>query len=209
MRVHFDKSKAAIGLKTSFQDVPEVLEQRDQVVLSGVRCQVTHVAGGLPLGSLLNNHVITLDAMSGKVVVTKGDCRGHSHGGHRLLLGDGRLTLLVGPVAPNGTRTQPFTIHRAQSLVSVLALTEGHEAVTTRASGLHIPHDTRFRDRAKGRKGLEQDLVVDFIAQISHEDVEMVRGILLVGAVGLVSPVDANFLRQLSARLYFFWGGRG
>lgn len=194
MRVHLDECKAAIGLKTSFEDVTEVLEQRDQIVLRGVRRQVAHVAGGLPLGSLLNNHVITLDAMSGKVVVTKGDSRGHSHGGHGLLLRDGRLALLIGPVAPNGTGTKPFTIHGAQSLVSVLALTEGHETVTTRASGLHIPHDTRFRDRAKGRKGLQQDLVVDFIAQVPDEDVEMVRGVLLVRAVGLVSPVDANFL---------------
>lgn len=37
MRVHLDKRKSSVGLKTSFEDITEVLEQRNDVVLRGVR----------------------------------------------------------------------------------------------------------------------------------------------------------------------------
>lgn len=40
-----------------------------------------------------------------------------------------------------------------------------------------------------------QDFVVNFVAQISNENVEVVRSIFLVRAVGLVSPVDTDFLQ--------------
>ena len=41
---------------------------------------------------------------------------------------------------------------------------------------------------------MEKDFIVDFVAQITDEDVEMVRSVFLVRSIGLVGPVDANFL---------------
>jgi hypothetical protein len=46
---------------------------------------------------------------------------------------------------------------------------------------------------------LEKDLIVDLVGEIADENVEVVRRIFLGRVVGLVGPVDANFL-YLSAR---------
>jgi hypothetical protein len=43
---------------------------------------------------------------------------------------------------------------------------------------------------------LEKDLIVDFVGQVTDEDVEVVGSILLGGVVRLISPVDANFLSE-------------
>ena len=48
---------------------------------------------------------------------------------------------------------------------------------------------------------MEQDFIVDFIAKIAHENMVVVRSIFLVGIVGLISPVDTNFLDMLLADL--------
>lgn len=142
VRVHLDEGEAAIGLEAGLDDVTEVLEERDKVVLCGIWGEVPNVAGGLPLRGLSSNHVVTLDSMGGKVVVAEWGGWGHAHGGHGLLLGDRRLALLVGPVAADGTRTKPLSIHGAQSFFSIWTFTECNEAVATRATCLHIPHDT-------------------------------------------------------------------
>lgn len=42
---------------------------------------------------------------------------------------------------------------------------------------------------------MKQHLIVDLVGQITDEDVEMVRGVFLVGGVGLIGPVDPDFLR--------------
>lgn len=194
VRVHLDEGKTTVGLETSLHDVAKVLEERHQIVLGGVWGQVTHIARGLPLWGLLDHHVVALDAMRREVVVTERRGRGHAHCGHGLLLGDGRLSLLVGPVASNSAGAKPFTIHRGQGLVGLVAVAESNKAVATRTTGLHIPHNPGLGHRAKCIERLLQDLVVDFIAQISNEDVEVVRGVFFVGAVGLVGPVDADFL---------------
>ena len=194
MRIHFDEGKATVSLQASLQNIAKVLEQRNQVILCGVRGEVANIAGGLPLRGLLNNHIIALNTMGWEMVVGEGCSWGHAHGCHSLLLGDGRLALLVSPVAANGTRTEPFAIHGAQGLVSVRTLTESNETIATRASGLHIPHHTGLGYGTKGTESLHQNLIIDFIAQVTNENMEVVGGIFLVGAVGLVGPVDANFL---------------
>lgn len=49
---------------------------------------------------------------------------------------------------------------------------------------------------------MQQDVIVDLVAQIADEDVVVVRGILLVGVVGLVGPVDTNLLKvEIGIRL--------
>lgn len=119
MSVHFDESKSTVGLQAGFQNVTKVLEKGNQVILRRIRCKVAHIACCLPLRGLLDNHVIALDTMSGKMMVTERRGRGHAHGCHSLLLRDRRLALLVGPVAANGAGTKPFSIHGGQSLVRI------------------------------------------------------------------------------------------
>jgi len=41
---------------------------------------------------------------------------------------------------------------------------------------------------------LEKDFIIDFIAEIPDEDVEVIGGVFLVRCVGLVGPIDPNFL---------------
>ena len=71
MCVHLDKSKAAIGLEASLDNVSKVLKERNKVILSRIWRKVANIAGGLPLGRLLHNHIIRLDTVSWEVVVAK------------------------------------------------------------------------------------------------------------------------------------------
>ena len=196
MGVHLDERKAAVGLEARLDHKTKVLEERDDVVLGRVRGQVAHVAGRLPGRGLIDNHVVAVDAVGREVVVAVRRGRGHAHLLHGLLLGHGWLALLVGPVAADGTGAEPLAVHGAQSLLGIRALAERDEAVATRAAGLHVPHDAGLGDGAEGGEGLQQDLVVHLVGKIADEDVEMVRGVLLVVVVGLISPIHANFLRS-------------
>jgi hypothetical protein len=195
VRVHLDKSEATVRLETSLGDIAEVLEQRNEVVLSGVGSEVANVASGLPLGSLSQDGVVGLDALGRELVVlAERTGRGNTHLGHNLLLGERGLTLLVGPVATNSTRAQPLAIHGAESLVGFGAVTESNEAVTTRAASLHVPHNTGLGHAAEGGESLEKDFVVHFVGEIANEDVEVARGVFLGSGVGLIGPVHADFL---------------
>jgi hypothetical protein len=42
---------------------------------------------------------------------------------------------------------------------------------------------------------LEEDFVIDFVGEITDKDVEVIRGVFFVGGIGLVGPVDTDFLR--------------
>jgi hypothetical protein len=88
MRIHLHECKATIGLETSFKDIAEVLKEGDQVILGGVGGEVAHVASSLPLGSLLSNHIIALNAVGGEVVVSERSSRRHTHSNQSLLLRD-------------------------------------------------------------------------------------------------------------------------
>jgi len=142
--VHFDESKSTVGLETCFGDISKVLEERDQVRLRSVWSQVADIASSLPLGSLRNNHVIALDALGWEVVVSERSCWCHAHGCHCLLLGDGGLALLVRPVAANGTRPKPFSVHGAECAFGISTIPESDESVSTRSARLHVPHDAGF-----------------------------------------------------------------
>lgn len=192
MGVHLNESKAAVGLEASLNNVAEVLEERNKIVLSGVWGKVSDVTGSLPLWSLLDDHVVALNSMSGKVVMAEWSRWSQSSGGHHLLLGDGWLSLLVGPVAANSTRSEPLTIHGAQCLLGILTLTESNESVSTGTSSLHIPHNSSLRNGAEGRESLKKNLIVDFVGKVANKDVEVVRSILFIGSVRLVCPVYAD-----------------
>jgi hypothetical protein len=164
--------------------------------LRSVGRQVTDVARGLPLGSLRDDHVVALNAMGREVVVSEGGRGSHAHGGHCLLLGDGGLAFLVGPVAADGARSKPLSVHGAERALSIGAIPEGDEAVSAGSARLHVPHDASFRNGTKGREGLEEDLIVDLVGQVADEDVEVVGRVFLGGVVRLISPVDADFLSE-------------
>jgi hypothetical protein len=192
--VHLDEGKAAVGLEAGLNHKAKVLEERDNVIGRGVGREVSDVAGRLPVGRLAQHDFITRDAVRRELVVAVRGRRGEAHSLHGLLLGHRGLSLLVGPVASDGPRPQPFTVHGAQSLLGFWAVTEGDEAVASRSSRLHVPHDAGFGNRAKSRESLEQDFVIDLVGQVADEDVEVTRSVLLGGGVGLVGPVDSDFL---------------
>lgn len=198
MCVHLDKGKAAVGLEARLDNKAKVLEQRNHIVGSRVRSEVTNIAGGLPAGGLGEDNVVASNAMRRELVVAErcGRCQAHSL--HRLLLSHRRLAFLVGPVAANGARAKPFTIHGAKCFFSLASVTEGNEAVASRSPCLHIPHDAALGDGAKSREGLLEHLIVDFVGQVTHKDVKVGSGVFLVGCVGLVCPVDSDFLRLVS-----------
>lgn len=112
MGIHLDKRESTVSLEAGLDDVAEVLEEGNEVVLGSVRSEVADIAGRLPTGGLLNNHIVTLNAVGGEVVMTERSGWSHAHGSHSLLLGDRWLALLVGPVAANCPRSKPFSIHR-------------------------------------------------------------------------------------------------
>lgn len=194
MGVHLDEGEATVRLEASLGDIAEVLEKRNKVVLSGVWSQVANVASSLPCRGLLDDHLVRVGTLGGEAVVAEGSGRSHAHLGHGLLLRVRRLTLLVGPVAADSAGTKPLAVHVGESLLSIAAFAESNEAVATRATSLHVPHDTSLRDGAESREGLEQNFIVDFVGKIANKNVEVVRGILLGDSVRLVSPVDANLL---------------
>lgn len=128
------------------------------------------------------------------MVMPKGGGRSHAHGHHCLLLGDRWLAFLIRPVAANRTRSEPFPVHRSKCLLRVGALTKGNETVATRTSSLHIPHDSGLGNTSKGRERLKEHLIIDFIGEVTNEDVEMVLSVFFVASIGLVSPVHTDFL---------------
>ena len=155
VRIHLDESKATIRLEACLGNKTEVLEKRNEVVLSRVRSKVADIARGLPLWGLRNDHLVALHTVSGEVVMAVWSCRSHSHGRHSLLLRDRRLALLIGPIATNGPRSKPFAVHGAQSLLGITTVAKCHEAIATRATCLHVPHDTSFGNGSKGRECLK------------------------------------------------------
>ena len=174
MSVHFDEGESAVRLEASLGNITKVLEKRNEVRLGRVRSEVAHITRGLPLRGLCHHHVIALYTVGGEVVMTEGGCWSHAHRGHSLLLGDGGLALLICPVAANGARTKPLSVHGAECAVSIGAIAESDKAITTRSACLHVPHNASFRHGSKGRKSLEKDFIVDLVGQIANEDVEVV-----------------------------------
>lgn len=209
MCVHFDEGEAAVRLETRFGDVAKILEQWDQIVLSGVGCQVADVDGGLPLRGLLHDHLVRLGALGWEGVVAESGGWGHAHRGHGLLLGEGRLALLIGPVAADGTRAQPLAVHGGKRLLGVGALAESDEAVAARAAGLHVPHDARFGHGAVGNEGLQQHLIVDLVREIADKDVEVIGRVFFSRVVGLIRPVDADLLLVHTAAVERLHGAFG
>ena len=152
--IHLDEGETAISLEARLEHIAKVLEQGHDVVLGGVGGEIPDVASGLPRRSLVDDHIVAVDAVRGEVVVAEGGGGGHAHLLHGLLLGNRGLALLVGPIAANSSGAEPLAVHRAESLLGVRAIAEGDEAVTTGAAGLHIPHHSGLGYGPKGRESL-------------------------------------------------------
>ena len=133
MSIHLNKSKSTIRLKSCFNDISKILKKWNKIVLRSIGSEISNITSSLPLRSLLYNHFVALDTMRREVVMTGavGSGRCHAHGGHGLLLRDGWLSLLIGPVAADRTRTKPFAIHRAQSFFSIATFSESDKTIST------------------------------------------------------------------------------
>lgn len=84
--IHLHERKAAVRLKPSLNDVTKIREKRYKIILVSVWSKISNIASGLPMRSLLYHHVIALDTMGRKMMMTEGCGGGHSHCGHGLLL---------------------------------------------------------------------------------------------------------------------------
>lgn len=199
MSVHLNEGKSAVRLEAGFGDITKVLEKRHKVRLRSVRSEVADVACGLPLRSLCNDHIVALHAMGGEMMVSEGSGRRHTHGSHGLLLGNGRLSFLVGPVAADSARAKPLSVHRAESAISIGAIPKRDKSVTTRPARLHVPHNASLGNGTKGGESLEENLIIDFVGQVTDKDMEMVRGVFFGCVVRLVGPVNTNFLHLLAS----------
>lgn len=58
MGVHLDKGEATVGLQADLNDIAEDLEERDNVILSGVWRNVTDVDRSLPVRSLRDDGIV-------------------------------------------------------------------------------------------------------------------------------------------------------
>lgn len=181
--VHLNKRESSVSLETRFDHEAEVLEQRHHVVGGCIGRKVSDVDSGLPAGCLSQDDFVTSNAMCWKLVVSVRSGRGHAHCLHSLLLGHRGLSLLVCPIAPDGSRPEPLAVHGAQGLLSLGTVTESNKTIASRSACLHIPHNTSLRDGAKGRESLKEDFVVDLVGQIANKDVKVVRSIFLVRSV--------------------------
>ena len=201
MRVHLDKGKSTVRLEARLGNVSKVLEEGDKVSLRGVGSQIANVARRLPLGRLGHNHVVALHTVGGEVVVAERSRWCHAHRGHGLLLRNRRLPLLVGPVAADGARTEPLSVHGVEGTLSISTIPESDESVAAGSARLHVPHDASLGHGAKRGESLQKHLVVDLVGQVAHKDVEVVRSVFLGCVVRLIRPVDTDFLLPPVRRL--------
>ncbi len=192
--IHLDEGEAAISLEASLGDVAEVLEERHEIVLRRVRGEIADVDRGLPLWRLTEDHLKGLSTLGWEAVVAVRGGRCHAHLCHSLLLGVGRLSFLVRPVAPDSTRSEPLAVHGAERFLCFSTVAVGDESVPAGATSLHVPHNTCFRDGTEGRECLHEHFIVDLVGKIADEDVEVVRGVLLGSVAGLIGPIDTNLL---------------
>ena len=165
------------------------MEKGDEIGLGGVWSEVSNVDSAVVRGGLLD-HSLVGERATGKIDRGRNaDASGGTAGSGSD--GWGALGLLIRPVDSNSTRAEPLAIHGSDCLFGVGLVAEGEETVTTRFSGVHVPHDTGIREGAECTECLGEDLVVNLGAEITDEDMEMCGGVLLV-LTALVCPVDTD-----------------
>ena len=189
MSVKFDKSEAAVGLHPDLGEIATRLEERDEIGLGSVWSEVSDVDSAVVCGGLLDYRLVGKGATGEVDGGRNADASGGAVGGDSH--GRSALGLLVRPIDSNSTRAQPFAIHGSDCLLGISLVTEGEEAVTTRFSGVHIPHDTGIGEGTEGAECLTKNFIVNLRTEITNEDMVVRGGVLLV-LTALVCPVDAD-----------------
>lgn len=118
----------------------------------------------------------------------------------------GALSFLISPINTNGTGTKPFSVHGRDSLLRVRFVAEGEETVTTRLARVHVPHNASIGHGTKSAEGLGEDIVIDFGAEISNENMVVTGGILLI-LLALICPINSNFSIKYFATIEGLKGG--
>ena len=77
-------------------------------------------------------------------------------------------------------------------MLRVGLVTEGHETIATRLARVHVPHDTSIGQRAKSGEDLGKDSIVDLGREVTNEDMEVIRRVLLV-LLALICPIYSDF----------------
>ena len=198
--VKFDESKATVCLHPDFGKITTRLEKWDEIGLGGVRSEVSNIDGAVVRRGLLDYGLVG-NGTAGEV--DRGgdaDASGRTVGsGSGYSRGRSALSLLICPVDSDSTRTEPFAVHGSDCLLGISLVAECEETVTTRFSGVHVPHDSGIGEGAKGAECLGKNLVVNFGAEVADEDVEMRGGVLLVLAT-LICPIDTDLrIKDLAA----------
>jgi hypothetical protein len=75
-------------------------------------------------------------------------------------------------------------------LFRVGLVTEGHKTIAKRLA-IHVPHDTSF-GHAKAGKQAAKDIIVDLAPEVTNEDTEVTRRVLLV-LLALICPIYSDF----------------
>jgi len=191
MRIELDKSKATVGLHTNFGKIADGLKERDEVRLGAIWDEIADIDRRVIRWRLLYDRFVrqrsTLEVDGGRSVASPTRTR-RRHGTNSTTLG-----LLVGPIDTDSTRTEPFTVHGRNGLLSISLIPECKEPISTRLSRVHVPHDTGIGHGAKGTKGFGQYVVVDLGAKITDEDMVVAGRVFLV-LLALVGPVDTDLL---------------
>lgn len=188
VRVKFDEGEPAIGLHTDFREVADGLEQGNEVSLGAERDEVADVDSAIVRWGLLNNRLIREGSAR---EIHRCGCTACA--GSRLDTSNRwcALRLLVGPVDTDCSGAKPFAVHRSNRLLSIRLIPESQKPVSTRLARVHVPHDPSVGKRTESAERLGEDLIVDFGAEISYEDVVVVASIFFV-LLTLVCPVDTN-----------------
>jgi hypothetical protein len=188
--VELDEGEPAIGLHAYFGKIANGLEQRDKVSLRAIRNKVADVDSGVVLRSLLDDGVVrkraALEINGSRSASATTGARGRSSGSCRCT-----LRLLVGPVDTDGARSEPLAVHGGDGLLSIGLVPKCEEAITAGLARVHVPHHASVGHGAESAESFGENLIIDFGAEISNENVVVTGGVFLV-LLTLVSPVDAD-----------------
>ena len=190
VRIQLHECETAISMHAYLRKVSNGLEERYQVRLSAIRAEIANVDGSVVLVRLphdcLVNEGTTQEVHTGRSSSATTHWRTTRAG-----LGTS-LGLLIGPGDTNNTRTKPLAVHQGDGLLRVGLVTEGHETIAKRLARVHVPHDTSIGQRAKSGEDLGKDSIVDLGREVTNEDIEMIRRVLLV-LLASICPVYSNF----------------
>ena len=187
--VQLDECEATISLHAYLRQIPDRLEERDQVRLSAVRDEIANVDGRVVRGGLLHDRLVREGAT--QEIHRSWGSSATAHRGASRTGGGTTLSLLIGPVDTNGARAEPLAVHSGDGLLSIGLVAKCQETVATRLARVHVPHNTSIGQGAKSGKCLGEDVIVDLGGEVANENMEVVGRVLLV-LLALVRPIHTD-----------------